>query len=952
MMKILINLLVLIPLVAVAQLEISTTKQNLKNYFPISTNGEATAVLIDDISNPLIGHSVRLFKEDVKMVTGATPEVLTDLPSKASKVILVGVVGQSEFIDQLIGSKKLKVDDIKGGWEQYIMQTVKSPFSGVDEALVIAGSDRRGAAFGVFSLAEAMGVSPWYWWADVPVETKDAVYVKKGRYVSSAPSVKYRGIFLNDEAPALRGWAQEKFGDFNHDFYVKLYELLLRLKANYLWPAMWRPSAFADDDPLNAKLADEYGIVINTTHHEPMMRAHDEWSRYGEGAWNYQTNKENLRKFWRGGIERMDDYESVVTVGMRGDGDEAMSESTAVDLMKEIISDQRDIIADVTGKPASETPQVWAIYKEIQDYYDKGMRVPEDITVLFCDDNWGNVRILPKQKDLDHEGGYGMYYHFDYVGGPVSYRWLNVTQIEKVWEQMNLTYDWGVKDLWIVNVGDLKPMELPISYFLDYAFNAETMKAADIPDYYIDWATQQFGEQHANEIAEILKLYTKYNARRTPEMLKPETYSLDNYREADRILAEYDELVTKSNTIYEQLDESKRSAFYQLVLSPVEMCANLNHMYVSAAKNKVYALQSRASANIYADQTREYFLKDAQLANEYHSINNGKWNHFMDQIHIGYTSWNNPPVNKMPEITYIQPRSTGNLGYIVEAGVPNRWTKSTLYSQSFSAFDPINKQSYYLELFNQGNTPVNYQIASDKAWIQVTKTSGNLDLDEKILVSVDWDQVKEGDQQGELTLSSNGREFKINVPLRRDLPQVSGYVENNGVVSIPADGYKRKVDAKSITWVTVPNMGRTGSSVTVEPANAPVQQASASSPRLDYEFTVLEDGEVSIQTYVSPTLNYKKGDGLKFAIAVDNEAPQVLNINTGEDEPDWEYPEWWNKSVTDHIKQSTSIHQLNKGVHTLKVWMIDPGVVFQQFVIDAGGLKESYLGPTTSTYID
>ena len=343
------------------------------------------------------------------------------------------------MIEELINSKKLDGKALKGKWEKHIITTISNPFKGIDKALVIAGSDKRGTIYGIYDLSKKMGVSPWYYWAEVPVAKQENLYIKPGSFTNGEPSVKYRGIFINDEAPALRGWAEEKFGGFNHLFYDKVFELILRSNGNYLWPAMWRPTAFADDDPENPKLADEYGVVISTSHHEPMMRTHDEWSRYGKGSWNYKTNKENLQEFWRQGIVRMNTYESVVTLGMRGDGDEAMGEDTAVDLLKEIIRDQRKILTEVTQKPIEQTPQVWAIYKEVQDYYDKGMRVDDDIMILFCDDNWGNVRILPKKEDFNYKGGFGMYYHFDFVGGPVSYRWLNVTQIEKVWEQMKLS---------------------------------------------------------------------------------------------------------------------------------------------------------------------------------------------------------------------------------------------------------------------------------------------------------------------------------------------------------------------------------------------------------------------------------------------------------------------------------------------------------------------------------
>ncbi|WP_421871028.1 glycosyl hydrolase 115 family protein [Marinoscillum sp.] len=941
----------LLPVLCGAQVTISYDSKPTNDFFRI-VGGQPTYLLTDSLEDPLIGRVAGMLVDDIERVTDQQLPLRSAISNNLSRAIIIGTVEHSKYIRQLLDRKKLDASTIVGQWERYLIETVQNPFPGIKEALVIAGSDRRGAAYGALALSEAIGVSPWYYWADVPVIKEENVSIKKERFVSKGPSVKYRGIFLNDEAPALRGWAEEQFGGFNHEFYEKVFELILRLKGNYLWPAMWRPTAFADDDSLNAKLADEYGIVVSTSHHEPMMRAHDEWSRYGGGEWNYQTNKEELQEFWRGGVERMQDYESVVTVGMRGDGDEAMGERTAVKLMQEIVRDQRTIIEEVTGRSADQTPQVWAIYKEVQDYYDKGMRVPNDIMVLFCDDNWGNVRILPKKADQDYPGGYGMYYHFDFVGGPVSYRWQNVTQIERVWEQMNLTYEWGVHDLWIVNVGDLKPMEFPISFFLDFAWNAE-MKAADLPSYYTNWAKQQFGAQYAQEIGDIISLYTKYNARRTPEMLKPDTYSLENYREADEVLAEWQHLASRSQQIYESLSAPYRDAFYQLVLSPVLLCANLNEMYIAAGENQLYARQGRASANFYADKTKELFTKDAELTEDYHQLNDGKWNHFMDQTHIGYESWNNPPVNKMPPVTYIQPRANAGLGYLLEQGEPSPWTRSTLFSSTFQPFDPVNDQEYYIEVFNQGKTPLDYSIQTSEDWIKLSSTGGTIEYEEKVYVSIDWGKVPEGTVKGEVTISGGGRDFKVTVPLRSFMPVAAGFVENNGVIAIDAAKPDKMVTTKEVTWSVVPNMGRTGSSITMEPADAPVQQTGKKSPMLQYTFTALDSGQVTIATYLSPTLNYKKEDGLKYAIAIDDEEPQVINIHEGETQPDWEYPDWWNNSVTDHIKKKLSTHRVNKpGVHTLKVWMIDPGVVFQKFVLNSGGLKESYLGPPTSVYAE
>ena len=926
------------------------TTQEEDGEFAVVKNGVPSPVLASASDHSGVLKVAELFRKDLTYVSGQEAQLLIDSSVDSPNLIIVGSVGKSALIDQLAREGKIDVSELEGKWEQFLIIPVEDPIDGVENGLVIAGSDKRGTIFGMFELSEKMGVSPWYWWADVPVKERQNIYVKAGIHTLGEPSVKYRGIFINDEAPALRGWAEEKFGGFNHEFYEKVYELILRNKGNYLWPAMWRPAVFATDDPENPRLADEYGIVISTTHHEPMMRYHEEWSRYNGGAWNYETNKEKLREFWREGIERMGDRETVVTLGMRGDGDEAMTEETAVDLLKTIIADQRQIIEDVTGKPAEETPQVWALYKEVQDYYDKGMRVDDDILILFCDDNWGNVRILPKKEERDHEGGYGMYYHFDFVGGPVSYRWINVTQIERVWEQMNLSYEWGVRDLWIVNVGDIKPMELPISFFLDFAWNAD-LNASDLPDYYEAWAAQQFGEQYAAEIAGIIALYTKYSARRTPEMLKPDTYSLENYREAERIIADYNRLLERSGKIYESIPESRRSAYYQLVHFPVEISCNLNEMYVAAGKNRLYGLQSRASTNLFADKTKEKFRQDAELTEYYHkNLADGKWNHMMSQTHIGYTSWDNPPVNKMPEVTYIQTPSSAGLGYVVEHGTGRfPGSRGGLYGRSFPTFDPINDQNFYIEIFNRGSEKLNYSLEAKNDWISLSSEKGEIQYEEKVFVSIDWSKAPKEQTTGELVVSGAGQQFTVQVPVRNDLPEAEGFVENNGVVAIEAVNFNKKFDSGNVGWIVVPNLGRTASSMTVEPVNAERQTPGEESPRLEYEFTLFNGGDLTIETYLSPTLNYKKNEGLKYAIAIDDEEPQIINIHEGDSVPDWEYPAWWNNSVTDHIRKKKSVHKgIAPGVHTLKIWMVDPGVVFQKFVIDGGGLRHSYLGPPES----
>ena len=608
--------------------------------------GDAS-ICVDVNDDATVQLAASFLQQDLEAVTGKRPELKTSLNGCTGNVIIIGSLEKSAIIRQWVNQKKIKVDQLKGKWEAYQLISVANPAKGIANALVITGSDRRGTAFGVFELSKQLGVSPWYWWADVPVRKKTEILIKRG-VVSDAPKVKYRGIFINDEAPCLSNWSKEKFGGFKHQFYAKVFELMLRLKANYLWPAMWG-NAFYYDDSLNIKTADEYGIVIGTSHHEPLMRAHEEWKYFGKGKkWNYDSTESGLKEFWKGGMERAWN-EKIVSVGMRGDGDAPMSRETATTLLERIVKDQREIIAAVTGKPASETPQLWALYKEVQDYYDKGMRVPDDVTLLLCDDNWGNIRKLPKITDPPRKGGYGIYYHFDYVGGPRNYKWINTNPLPKIWEQMHLAWEHAVKDIWIVNVGDIKPMEFPISFWCDYAWNPDRIGPADLQKYTEQWAAAQFGATHAIEIARILSAYGKYNSIRKPELLDANTFSLVNYNEFRERLNAWQLLANEAEILGNKLPANTSDAYFQLVLHPVKAMCNLYELYWFTAMNHLYYRTVRNTrVNEYAQLARNSFVKDSMITLAYHQLGNGKWNHMMSQTHIGYTSWQQPPVNRMP----------------------------------------------------------------------------------------------------------------------------------------------------------------------------------------------------------------------------------------------------------------------------------------------------------------
>jgi len=660
-------LLGLLPMTASAcGMPVSVCFEASPGAFALIENTRPAAVWVEADADPAVRHAADNFAADLQRVSGHAASRPGEAQQAQAMLVMAGVLGHSPQIDALVRTRKLDVAGLAGTWEGYRQIVVERPFPGVPRALLLVGADRRGAAFGLYDLSAKIGVSPWYWFADVPVAQHRDVYVTAGNR-QDQPAVKYRGFFINDEAPAFSTWANAHFGGFNAKMYAHVFELLLRLKGNTLWPAMWPPHAFHADDPRNTVLADEMGVVMGTSHHEPMTRAHDEWHRHTEdgitgGPWDYARNAENLRKFWRGGIERMmskgdgQGYESLVTVGMRGDGDEAMAEGTAVPLLQSVVADQRRIIAEVTGRPAAQTPQVWALYKEVQDYYDHGMTVPDDVTLLFADDNWGQIRRLPAPGS-ERAGGYGVYYHFDYVGGPRNYKWINTTQIEKTWQQMDLAWQRGARQLWIVNVGDIKPLEFPLNFFMEQAWDPQDMTPDALAQYPRQWAQAQFGEAQAEEIGNLLTRYSQLAARRKPELLDARSFALGNGTdpsldggEFGAIVAQWTALEAEMVATGARVPPAYASAWFQLVEHPIRAFANLYRLYCAVAWNRRLAALGDVRANAFADEAEAAYAQDAALTERYHALENGKWQGMMAQTHIGYTSWQEPKQQVMPEV--------------------------------------------------------------------------------------------------------------------------------------------------------------------------------------------------------------------------------------------------------------------------------------------------------------
>ena len=912
-----------LPAFAIGQPQYIGTKP-VPGGFTLARSGVTAELYVDRGDDWGVRHAAHELQADIRRVTGRTAPLVESAHSPAGNVVLIGTIGRSRLIDRLIREHVIDVASVRGRWESTLTQVVDHPLPGIARALVIAGSDRRGTIYGIYDLSADIGVSPWYWWADVPVPHREGLYARPGRWVVGPPVVRYRGIFLNDEAPSLSGWVKKRYGGYHHRFYERVFDLLLRLRANYLWPAMWN-SAFAADDPLNAKLANEYGVVMGTSHEEPMMCAEKEWQP-GDGPWNYATNRRRIDRFWRHCIARDRGYEEVVTLGMRGHNDTPMSAGDNIALMERIVADQRGILRQTLGPDLDRVPQVWALYKEVQSYYEQGMRVPDDVTLLWSDDNWGDLRRLPTAAERRRSGGAGIYYHFDYVGGPRSYKWLNTNCVPKIWEQMNLAFRYGATRIWVVNVGDLKPMELPISFFLDMAWNPARFDPDDLQRYTERWAAQQFGPAHAAEIGRLLTAYTKYNGRRKPELLAPDTFSLTHFDEARRVDDEWRSLTRQAQKVGRELPTAYRDAYFELVLYPLQASAIVNELYITAGENALYAKQGRVRTNSLAQEARRLFAEDAALSYRYnHVLAHGKWDHMMDQTHIGYTDWNEPPVNAMPPVRWVQPLAGAHMAVAAQAARSPPLRLAT--------FDDFNRQTRAIDIFNRGDRPFDWTAAANRPWIQLSPDSGEVTQGQRLHVSIDWSQVPLGRQAGDIEIRQRGgAEVTVHVtafhPVSPGRESLDGFVEANHYVSIEAAHFTGETTAGGARWVEIPDYGETLSAMTIFPVTAASLMPPRAAPTLKYRVYLFDSGKVRLQALLAPTLNFVPGRGLRYAVSIDDQTPVIVDALADDSQKAWA------TAVSDGVRKVTTIlHVASPGYHTLQFRMIDPGVVLEKLVL-------------------
>jgi hypothetical protein len=941
----------------------------------LAAPGKYATLCISPDDWPGVMRALTDLQADIRSVTGNTPELFTGKKvPRNEEIVVAGTIGKSFLIDRLIKKRKINVDDIAGLRESFLIETVDNPFPGVKKALVIAGSDKRGTIYGIYQISGEAGVSPWYWWADVPARRSNELYILPGRRTWGEPSVRYRGIFLNDEYPALTKWVAFKYGmvtpsvnppvptgvaNYGREFYSRIFELLLRLKANYLWPAMWN-NAFNEDDTLNARLADEYGIVMGTSHQEPMLRAQKEWDRRylrTLGSWSWTSHEDTLIKFWRDGIRRNKDYESILTIGLRGADDTEMGPGgpeANIAKLEKIVDVQRKLIAEEISPDVTQVPQLWCLYKEVQDYYNSGMRVPDDVTLLWAEDNWGDVRRLPTAGERTRSGGAGVYYHFDYHGGPRSYQWINTNPIPKIWDQMSLSKQYGADRIWIVNTGHFRGYEIPIEYFLSLAWNTDAYGSSDMREFTADWAARQFGPDYADEIAEIISQYTRFNGRRKPELLNPFIYSLTDYHEAENIVSEYNALALRAEEIGSLLPDEMSDAYYHLVLFPVKACALVNELYVTAGKNALYATQGRVLTNMMADMTDSLFSADTAMMGYYNRVYaDGKWNHFMDQAHLGYLNWADPPFNSLRAIKLnrITLPAGPAMGVAVE-GSRDAWPLAgdTLQLPEFAVF---NLQERYIEIFSRGSEPFEYSVSAGNPWIILSDTAGTMTDEKRIIVQIDWPVLTYGKHNGYITVRGAGSEVKVGLSaINFAEPQAStlkGFIESEGYVSMEAEHYTAIHNTVERYWERIEDYGRTMSGLRAwAVTDAPPAVPGLNAPALEYQMYLFSTGELDAALHVAPSLNFLPDRDFTIGISLDDDPPLIVTVvpkefNAQNGNAGWE------KTVMDNIRYvKAKLNVSNPGYHTLKIWMIDPGIVLEKIVLDAGGVKPSYLGPPES----
>ncbi|WP_319250791.1 glycosyl hydrolase 115 family protein [Streptomyces sp. ID05-39B] len=924
--------------------------------FPLVINGAATAVLVASAADPAVARAAGDLCADIERVSGVRPRLLRDGAELPGLAVVVGTLGASPVVDRLVAEGRLDVSRVAGRWEASVTQVVERPMEGVERALVIAGSDRRGTVYGIYDLSERIGVSPWYWWADVPIERRDTVTVPAAKVKRREPSVRYRGIFINDEQN-LTTWShrtQETDKNIGPETYRRVFELLLRLKANYLWPAMHPYSDFFNKHRENPQLADSYGIVVGSSHPEAILRngVHewDPWAADHPNAdgtlpvYDYTVNPATICDYWRARARENAAYESSWTIGMRGLHDSALETKHAttieekVAVMNDIVAAQRQILAEEVGDRA--TSQIFIPYKEVLDLYNAGVRVPDDVTLVWPDDNHGNLRQLPTAQERARSGGNGLYYHISYWGRPKSYLWLDSTQVAKIWQELRRAYDHRVDRLWIFNVGDLKSQENGLSFCMDMAWDVDRWDADSVEDFVEEWAGRQFGRRYGREIAEIRTEYYRLAAELRPEFVARGQFSLTGHGdEMGRRMAAYQALLDRTQALGGTLPAAYQDAFFELVEYPVHGAFRMNLKFYWAERNALAIAQGRgAGVNTYAKLANAAHDKEVALTARYNSqVAGGKWsgivNPYPSQI---------PKAPGRPSVVTVPAADTAGLGVAAE-GNANGAEKPLTFSS-------YTRDVRFVDVFNTGFHAVDWHAAASAPWVRLSADAGTFTDQTRVRVEIDWDGVPEGVQEATVVFAGAGREVSVPVKVvndgERGRLRARGYVEANGYVSLDAAHYDGRRAGGGAEWQRVRGLGRRGGAMLASPSTAvpfthqPVRRA----PQLWYRIRFMAAGAFPVTVFRLPSLDER--GARRVAVALDAQEPVTL---TGQAIATGNRGDAWARNVEEGVEKLAAVLTVDApGEHVLRVFMVDPAIAVDQIVVDTGGLQASHLAPPES----
>lgn len=968
---------------------VAAQETNVSSFSVVKDKVTAT-ILIDKNDAKVVSIAANMLASDVFDITNKKL-LVTQKKSIKGNVIIAGTIGKNSLIDKMISKGALNVDKINGQWERYIIQVIEHPQNGMDKILVVVGSDRRGTAYGILELSRMMGVSPWEWWADVKSEKRNEIVLSVENTVFDGPSVKYRGVFLNDEDWGLQRWAALNFepetGDMGPKTYAKIFELLLRLRANTIWPAMHSSTKPFYSFPQNKEVANDYAIVIGTSHAEPMLsNINTEWDHSTMGEYRYDTNSEVIKELFKKRVRETSKFEGIYTTGMRGEHDSPMivgedNTDAQVALLEQVITDQRNILKKETKKNPTTIPQAFVPYKEVLKYYQSGLELPEDITLVWTDDNYGFIRQLSNPDEQNRVGGAGVYYHTSYWGRPHDYLWLNSTNPVLMWEEMSKAYEFKSRDIWILNCGDIKPHEYNIELFLDMGWNMDNFdKSTSVKKHMKSWSSREFGSGIANEITELIYENNRLSYTRRPEFMawsqvepvtkegETELTQLHYGDEVSERINSYQNLIDSTELLYSNIDQNKKDAFYQLVYYPIIGASKLNQKWLYSFKNKFTAKQGRESANYFGEKSKEAYNRIQKETEYYNStLQNGKWKHIMN------ASPRYLPVFSEPALYNVDNEEKATIGLALE-GYQMEVNHDVInsYADVLPIFNSYTDNNYFIDVFLKGEGNADWKAVAKDDWILISETEGVLNntdnnVEKRLWVSVDWDKIPKGENIKEAPLGHDFQlippSYKVNSsidfisgdktitigvsafnPKYEVLKNYTGFVEDKGFVSINAENFSRKQAGKQAAWEVFEGIGYTNNVVTALPrsanSEADIKVIQQNSPILEYDFYTFNFGDAIINLQAVPTHAPFAGVGVRCAVAIDDAEPIIVNFETFGRSDEWKQNVLKNATVKS-VKQIVN----KAGKHTLKVWMVDPGVMIDQILIDLGGWKKSYAFP-------